>query len=87
MNQAQNKIYNEIDKILWFDWDPMGINNTAARNTYEAYVLIVFGLKISGANLELIARKLYEIETDTLGAVGDLERYSGIARKIYNLED
>jgi len=53
MNDEQSKIYDAIDKILWADWDPIGLNdNEAARDEYKGYTFRVFKLKRQGADKE-----------------------------------
>jgi hypothetical protein len=37
-------LYKKIDDILWFDWDPIGINDIAPRDEYRGYVSEIFEL-------------------------------------------
>lgn len=86
MTNQQNKTYAAIDEILWFDWDPIGINNVAPRDEYQSYTQTIFGLKLSQASVDIIAQKLYDIETNTIGIYGDFERCREIAKKIHALK-
>lgn len=74
--------YQKIDDILWFDWDPIGINDVAPRDEYQSYVPEIFRLKKKGADRMEIGRKLLEIETNTIGMPGTLEGCLIIADKI-----
>jgi len=86
MTTEQKDLYKFIDEILWNDWDPIGINDVAPRDEYQGYTPNIFSLKINGANKETIARKLYEIETETIGVMGNIEHCQQVAEKIINLK-
>jgi hypothetical protein len=44
-------LYDRIDEILWFDWDPIGCNEyEAARDEYHSYLPQVFSLAIEGSD-------------------------------------
>ena len=79
------KLYQEIDEILWNDWDPIGVNDIAPRYEYQSYTPIIFSLKRKGVNEEEIAKELYEIEKETIGLAGNLENCRIVARKIIEL--
>ncbi|PKV62388.1 hypothetical protein [Pontibacter ramchanderi] len=75
-------LYKRIDEILWYDWDPIAINNVAPRDEYQAYVPEVYNLRKSGATRGEIAQHLHELENKKMGMDGDLERCLEIADKI-----
>ena len=51
LSAEQVVLYKLIDKILWEDWDPIGINHEESiRDEYFGYVPQVFSLKINKAN-------------------------------------
>jgi hypothetical protein len=75
-------IYKKIDDILWFDWDPIGVNNYAPRDEYQSYVPKIFKLKKSGAAKQEIAECLFKFETERMGMDGTLEKCLSIADKI-----
>ena len=78
-------IYLAIDEILWNDWDPIGVNNLAPRDEYQCYTPEIFRLKMSGAGAEKIAKRLLELEQDTIGTGGGMEHCQRVAEKIINL--
>ncbi|MDI9868944.1 hypothetical protein [Flectobacillus roseus] len=75
-------VYKKIDDILWFDWDPIGINDLAPRDEYQCYVLEIFGLVKSNADRQEIAKRLHKFETENMGMSGTLENCLTIADKI-----
>lgn len=75
--QIKNKkLYDQIDKILYKDWDPKYIqeDGPSLRDEYTEYIPVLLQLKMSGADKETIAKKLFEIETETIG----LSNYDGL---------
>ena len=79
-------IYKKIDDILWFDWDPIGINDIAPRDEYQAYVPEIFGLVKAKANRQEIAHRLHNLETENMGMGGTIENCLTIADKIFKLQ-
>ena len=75
-------LYKKIDDILWFDWDPICINNIAPRDEYQSYVPEIFGLVKAKADRQKIAKRLFKLETDNMGMSGTLENCLEIADKI-----
>ncbi|MBI3720150.1 MAG: hypothetical protein HY252_16345 [Sphingobacteriales bacterium] len=75
-------LYKKIDDILWFDWDPICINNIAPRDEYQSYVPEIFGLVKAKADRQEIAKRLFKLETDNMGMSGTLENCLTIADKI-----
>jgi hypothetical protein len=79
-------IYKKIDDILWFDWDPIGINDTAPRDEYQGYVPEIFELVKANADRQLIANRLFKLETENMGMGGTLEKCLTIADKILKVK-
>jgi hypothetical protein len=79
------ELYQTIDEILWADWDPIGVNEVAPRDEYQRYTPTILNLKIKGADSETIANKLHEIEINTIGVLGNLDKCREVADKISNL--
>jgi len=86
MTSDQQKLYKMIDEILWYEWDPIGINNVGARNEYDNYVPQVYNLKITGAEKMDIAKYLDKITTVNMGLESDMEFSERIAEKIIALK-
>ena len=79
-------LYQQIDQILWEDWDPIGINDDAPRDEYQGYTPIILKLVKSKSDSTKIAEKLYEIETESIGLSGNYKNCLKVAEKITNLE-
>lgn len=75
-------IYKKIAEILWFDWDPIGINDLAPRDEYQGYVPEIFGLVKAKAGRQEIANRLHKLETENMGMSGTIENCLTIADKI-----
>ncbi len=86
MTLEQQKLYRKIDEILWFNWDPIGINNIGSRNEYDDYVPQVYNLKITGAGKIDIANYLDKVTTVNMGLGSDMEFSNEIAEKIIALK-
>lgn len=63
-------IKQQIDRILWEVWDPIGVNKIAPRDEYSSYVNGIFELMVSGATDDEIATHLYNIASDEMGLHG-----------------
>ena len=58
---AYDKLVAEVDRILWEDWDPIGVNDeAAARDEYSSYVPGVVRLVREGADEAQIPPCQYE---------------------------
>ncbi|MDY3530303.1 hypothetical protein PG593_11035 [Riemerella anatipestifer] len=79
-------LYKKIDDILWFDWDPIGINDFAPRDEYQSYVSEIFGLVKANADRQEIANRLHKLETENMGMGGTIEKCLTIADKILNAQ-
>ena len=85
INAAQVKLYKTIDEILWFDWDPIGINQEGIRDEYYGYVPEIYQLKVSGSSKLEIAKHLDKIITEKMGMKSDMSHNMQIAEKIFTL--
>ncbi|WP_442592040.1 hypothetical protein ACSBL2_12525 [Pedobacter sp. AW31-3R] len=75
-------LYQQIDDVLWYDWDPIGINDIAPRDEYQSYTPQIFGLVKSNSDRMVIAKTLSKIETDYMGLAGNIEKCFKIADKM-----
>lgn len=75
-----------VDDILWYDWDPIGINDIAPRDEYQSYTPQIFNLFKSNANINIIAKALSKIETVNIGLSGNMEKCLKIANKILAID-
>jgi hypothetical protein len=62
------EIQESIRKILFNDWDPIGIKDEPkAQDEYDGYVGSIYRLLTSNASEEEIVNHLYKIERETMG--------------------
>ncbi|MBE9597881.1 hypothetical protein [Pedobacter sp. MC2016-24] len=79
-------LYQQIDDILWYDWDPIGINDMAPSDEYQSYTPQIFGLVKSNTDRMFIAKTLFKIETYNMGLAGNIEKCLRIADKILAID-
>jgi len=79
-------LYEQINEILWNDWDPIGIKDIAPHDEYSGYTTTIYRLKTNGVDKETIANTLNQIETDTIGLTGNMETCLQVAEKIIKLK-
>lgn len=61
-------LYERIDRILWEDWDPIGVNDSpAAEGEYTSYAAAVFEMARSGSDVRSIAEHLHSIARTNMG--------------------
>jgi hypothetical protein len=78
-----NKIFRAIDKILWTDWDPIGVNDLQiCRDEYRSYVPAIYRLKLAGSDREMIASKLFEISQKEMAITLTMDVCREVAEKI-----
>ncbi|GAB4019959.1 hypothetical protein [Spirosoma koreense] len=83
IDKEQQQLYEWIDKLLWEEWDPIGVNDIPeAKDEYQSYTPRLFNLAIEGATTEVMAKELFQIEMHTMGLFGNRQRCELIAQKI-----
>ena len=62
------KLYRQVDEILHYMWDPIGVAGIAeARDEYHSYLPQIFQLVLKNSEKDKIADYLVEIETERMG--------------------
>lgn len=77
-------LYKKIDDILWFDWDPIEVNDIAPRDEYQSYVPKIYTLKKSGSNIDEITKHLFNFETEFMRVSRKYDKCVMIADKIFS---
>ena len=85
--RRSREIQNRIAKILYEEWDPVGLRGTAQSDEYDSYVGGVYRLLASGASCEQVAEHLAELERSALGdAEATATRNLAAAMKLCQLD-
>jgi hypothetical protein len=85
------EIQQSIRNILFYDWDPIGINDlnpdeySGADDEYDSYVSSIYRLLASGGSEYQIIERLYQFETASMGMNGNRERLKSVAEKLMKL--
>ena len=81
--QQYGRVLLQVDRILWEDWDPIGVNDEpAAFDEYTTYAPGVIRLLMQGADVRRISEYLADIERERMGLVCPPERRLTAARKL-----
>jgi hypothetical protein len=82
MTREQNVLFEFIEDLLSYEWDPLGLGGFGPRDEYQTYVPQIFGLAIGNTPADQIAQKLRSIETEAIGVTGDFEKCKQLVRII-----
>ena len=90
MDERQRRtreIQDRIGKILYEEWDPLGLRGTAPPDEYDSYIGGVYRLLASGASCERVAEHLADLERSALGySEATAPRNLAAARKLCELD-
>ena len=69
LSDKQKELWQEISKILWEKWDPIGVyeKDSEWTNEYDSYVPHIFRLAIDGADSNKIAASLASTAHQNMG--------------------
>lgn len=84
MSKSELKIYELIDKILWKEWDPIGVYSfkEAARDEYCTYFPKVYGMVVSNKSKKEISDYLFNVEQEQMSLSGNRKRCNKIAAMV-----
>ncbi|MCK8495884.1 hypothetical protein M0L20_28720 [Spirosoma sp. RP8] len=82
LSGPQNQLYKFIDALLWEEWDPIGVNDSAPRDEYQSYTPQLFSLAIKGAAVHEIADRFIYLEEKILGLESNERACKDLAEKI-----
>ena len=82
------KLYRQMDEILHYMWDPIGVAGIAqARDEYHSYLPQVFQLVFKSETKERIASYLVDIEVNRMGLTPNKEAALKIAEILINTKE
>lgn len=83
--QGVIEIQESIRHILFYDWDPIGVNDLAPIDEYDSYIGEIYRLLAAGASQAEIVQHLSHIEIVYVGSVTNLEHRKKVAEKLIKL--
>ncbi len=88
MNERSRKaieIQESIRHILFYDWDPIGINDSAPDNEYDSYVGGIYRLLASCVSEYQIIEHLRQLEIVKMEVSSNREKLKDVAEKLMKL--
>ncbi len=69
LSQNEKKLYKRVARILWKDWDPIGVYNENDEwdDEYDGYAPSVFNLLTEGRDAHKISNHLTTIASESMG--------------------
>lgn len=72
-----------IRKILWEDWDPIGINVLSiAKDEYDNYAPKIYQMISKGDDAKVVANYLTYVDTELIGNRPSIKRDLRVANKL-----
>lgn len=83
----KSKLWKEVDKILWEEWDPIGVNDSGPNDEYSSYVPSIVKLFNEGADEHKISKCLQHHASVNMGLSNSIfEHHQKIAKKLCALK-
>ena len=69
LNKKEKELYKKIARILWKDWDPIGVYNEDDEwdDEYDGYVPSIFTLLTEGCDKYKISNHLTNLASENMG--------------------
>ena len=82
----KSELWIKVDKILWEDWDPIGVNDKGAPDDeYRGYIPSIIKLIIADADESKITKLLHQHANMNMGLSTNVADHAEIARKLKKL--
>jgi len=88
MNERNTKaieIQESIRHILFYDWDPIGVNDLAPDDEYNSYVGGIYRLLASSASEYQIIEHLHRLEITKMEVSSNRKKLKDVAEKLMKL--
>jgi hypothetical protein len=80
-------VVKQIHDVLWYDWDPIGINDSGPDNEYDYYIGGIYRILSGNPTESELMEYLYKIVTDTMGLSShNKELQRPIAKKLMAID-
>ena len=81
MNDQQSaEIRDSIRRILYHEWDPIGIAGTAPENEYDSYINPVYQILTGTRSEQELCELLFQIARDTIGVASNTPEHFKLGR-------
>ena len=82
-----NKLYDQIDLILWNEWDPIGSNdNIEARDEYRSYIKTILKMLDNEVDEFKLSAHLNQLRTVSMCVKENLKEDNRVARLLLNIQ-
>lgn len=84
MDKARYKLLaSEVERILFEDWDPIGVNELGGPlDEYASYAPVIVRLLGEGASADTIVAHLAKIESEQMGVSSPPEHNAMVVNKL-----
>ena len=80
------RVQDQIRDVLFNEWDPIGVNDVAPSDEYDAYVGGIYRLLSSGTDSEILAAHLRKLEIEQMECPTNDEHRKTIAERLLGLD-
>ncbi len=77
--------YSALDDLLYDEWDPLGVNDSAPRDEYSSYAYPLYHLSRTGFSEVEIVGYLNQVSLKWFGQEPNLELNSCIAKRVLEI--
>ena len=82
-----SEVQASIRKVLFYDWDPIGISDVGIDDEYDSYIAPIYRILVGGRSEDDIIKRLVGFEHDSMGLPGrNPETLRPVARKLLELK-
>jgi len=87
-NERSLDVEAAIRKVLFFDWDPIGVATLGAPDDeYDSYIAPIYKILVETRSEDEIVKRLYQLEHDSMGiSRNDPAVLKPVARKLLELD-
>jgi hypothetical protein len=82
------RYHGAIREVLLREWDPIGVSDVPeAQDEYDGYVYKIYGMLARHETRDRLVDHLLDIETTTMGLIGDRRRTEAIVDQLIKLRE
>ena len=77
--------YSALDDLLYDEWDPLGVNDSAPRDEYSSYAYPLYHLSRTGCSEVEIVGYLNQVSLKWFGREPNLDLNSRVAKRVLEI--